>query len=127
MKKPTNQTIIFDPQSMGESMSEETYTVANHPPSTLKSGTQYSCLYSDYVSKKKSNQQPKLASVDINIISNNINGLQLQNPDTRLYQLFQRMEEKSIDIFLIQEVNTNILHPVFNKSIQHITSKHHFT
>jgi hypothetical protein len=53
MKKPTNQTIIFDPQSIGESMSEETHTVANHPPSTLTKGTQYLHLYSDYISKKK--------------------------------------------------------------------------
>ena len=73
------------------------------------------------VLRKKSSR--KVTTVDLNIVTNNINGLQVSKHPYRLDSLFIKMLETNIDILLIQEINTNIQHPTFKQLLQ--ATKHH--
>jgi hypothetical protein len=69
-------------------------------------------------------QKRKLEPIAINIITNNINGLKVQSSPCLLESLFQKMIDADINILLIQEVNTNLVHHKSAKIIQKAT--HHY-
>ena len=68
-------------------------------------------------------QQGK-AQVAINIISNNINGLQVSTCHNRLETIIQNMEQLKTDIILIQELNSNIFHYITKKIITELQRKY---
>jgi hypothetical protein len=68
-------------------------------------------------------QKRKLEPIAINIITNNSNGLKVQSSPYLLELLFQKMINGNINILLIQEVNTNLVHHISAKIIQ--TATHH--
>jgi endonuclease/exonuclease/phosphatase family metal-dependent hydrolase len=56
--------------------------------------------------------------LNINIITNNINGLQMTRNPHRLDQIVQKMYSENIDILLLQEINTNTDHPKVKQVLQ---------
>jgi exonuclease III len=64
------------------------------------------------------------SSVAINIITNNINGLQIRSHPTRLNTLYRQMSNLDIDICMLQEINTNVNHHLFKSSLNATTTQH---
>jgi exonuclease III len=73
---------------------------------------------------KKSKRRPKLSQAYINIITNNINGLQMKSSPCRLDLIIQNMYSENIDILLIQEINTHLLHPTVKKELHRMKSRY---
>lgn len=88
-------------RSMDTPISNSSTTAS--PQASYFNQSQYKRLY-----RKK-----KAAQVDINIISNNINGLQVNSLSNRLEIIVKHMNTTNVDIVLLQEVNANLEHRKF--------------
>jgi hypothetical protein len=84
----------------------------------------FTVSYPEYASQKRKNRVRKLSRVDINIINNNINGLQMNSNSNRLETIITQMQLTKTDILLLQEVNTNIAHSKFKTMLQRLKGIH---
>ena len=64
------------------------------------------------------------SNVDLNIITNNINGLQLTKKPLRLGEMIQQMYQRNIDILLLQELNTNMNSPTIKNILNELLRKY---
>jgi hypothetical protein len=94
---------------------------------TYQYSNQINQLRQQYQTKKRSIRTSRPHRVAINIISNNINGLQLQTPQRRLQAIYSKMFDNNIDILLIQEINTNIKHYQFTRELHNLHQQYQHT
>jgi hypothetical protein len=71
--------------------------------------------------------QEKVTQDNITIVSMNVNGLQLDHNPQRLNQIVQWMNKDSIDVLLLQEINTNMGHKSVLPKIRNLLQKHQGT
>jgi hypothetical protein len=97
-------------------------------PQTLPSEPQLTIIQesidSEYKMVKKKKNKTNSTPIELNIITNNINGLKVQSSPYPLESICRKMYDMNIHFLLLQEINTNMRHPKSKKLLQEVTNKY---